>query len=81
MFFSSDIENINKHCVFYVNLLLKSGNKDGWFEGTRFISLLKDAIVLPQGHETDLLHEMDRWSGPVFLQKPLKKDRLLHTQN
>nr|XP_055070246.1 glomulin, FKBP associated protein b isoform X1 [Misgurnus anguillicaudatus] len=50
------IKNIKNH----MELLRKSGNKDGWFEGTRFISLLKDAIVLPQGHETDLLHEMDR---------------------
>ncbi|XP_065120758.2 glomulin, FKBP associated protein b [Paramisgurnus dabryanus] len=50
------IKNIKKH----MELLRKTGNKDGWFEGTRFISLLKDAIALPQGHETDLLHEMDR---------------------
>ncbi|XP_051996976.1 glomulin-like isoform X2 [Xyrauchen texanus] len=38
----------------------KSGNKDDWFEGTRLVTLLKDTIILPQGHETDLLHGMDR---------------------
>ncbi|XP_051569156.1 glomulin, FKBP associated protein b [Myxocyprinus asiaticus] len=38
----------------------KSGNKDGWFEGTWLVTLLKDTIILPQGHETDLLHGMDR---------------------
>ncbi|XP_056607014.1 glomulin, FKBP associated protein b [Triplophysa dalaica] len=43
-----------------VELLRKSGNQGGWFEGTRFVSLLRDIIILPQGHETDLLHGMDR---------------------
>ncbi|XP_073808553.1 glomulin, FKBP associated protein b isoform X2 [Danio rerio] len=38
----------------------KSVYQDGWFEGTRLISLLRDTICLPQGHETDLLHGMDR---------------------
>ncbi|XP_056315039.1 glomulin, FKBP associated protein b [Danio aesculapii] len=38
----------------------KSIYQDGWFEGTRLISLLRDTICLPQGHETDLLHGMDR---------------------
>ncbi|XP_043098481.1 glomulin, FKBP associated protein b [Puntigrus tetrazona] len=38
----------------------KSGYEDSWFEGTLLISLLRDTLVLPQGHETDLLHGMDR---------------------
>ncbi|KAG1940911.1 glomulin, FKBP associated protein b [Pimephales promelas] len=43
-----------------VELCRKSAYKDGWFEGTWLISLLRDTITLPQGHETDLLHGMDR---------------------
>ncbi|XP_050968793.1 glomulin, FKBP associated protein b [Labeo rohita] len=38
----------------------KSGYEDSWFEGAPLISLLRDTIVLPQGHETDLLNGMDR---------------------
>ncbi|XP_072539097.1 glomulin, FKBP associated protein b [Salminus brasiliensis] len=38
----------------------KSDHNDGWFEGTLLISLLKDAVSLPQGPETDLLNGMDR---------------------
>uniref|UniRef100_A0A8C1AXE1 Glomulin, FKBP associated protein b n=1 Tax=Cyprinus carpio carpio TaxID=630221 RepID=A0A8C1AXE1_CYPCA len=38
----------------------KSAYEDSWFEGTLLISLLRDTIILPQGHETDLLHGMDR---------------------
>uniref|UniRef100_A0A671TCZ9 Glomulin-like n=1 Tax=Sinocyclocheilus anshuiensis TaxID=1608454 RepID=A0A671TCZ9_9TELE len=33
---------------------------DSWFEGTPLISLLRETLILPQGHETDLLHGMDR---------------------
>ncbi|XP_067230637.1 glomulin, FKBP associated protein b [Chanodichthys erythropterus] len=43
-----------------VELCRKSAYQDGWFEGTWLISLLRDTITLPQGHETDLLHGMDR---------------------
>ncbi|XP_067315766.1 glomulin, FKBP associated protein b [Pseudorasbora parva] len=43
-----------------VELCRKSACQDGWFEGTWLISLLRDTITLPQGHETDLLHGMDR---------------------
>uniref|UniRef100_A0A671QW73 Glomulin-like n=1 Tax=Sinocyclocheilus anshuiensis TaxID=1608454 RepID=A0A671QW73_9TELE len=38
----------------------KSAQEDSWFEETPLISLLRDTIILPQGHETDLLHGMDR---------------------
>uniref|UniRef100_A0A673JMC6 Glomulin, FKBP associated protein b n=1 Tax=Sinocyclocheilus rhinocerous TaxID=307959 RepID=A0A673JMC6_9TELE len=38
----------------------KSAYEDSWFEETPLISLLRDTIILPQGHETDLLHGMDR---------------------
>lgn len=51
----------------YVLFHLKSCDNDLWFEGTRLVSLLRDIIVLPQGHETDLLHGMDRWTDPVYL--------------
>lgn len=53
----------------YSLFLLKSAYEDSWFEGTLLISLLRDTIILPQGHETDLLHGMDRWRKPVFLQR------------
>ncbi|XP_016398495.1 glomulin-like [Sinocyclocheilus rhinocerous] len=38
----------------------KSAYDDSWFEGTPLISLLRETLILPQGHETDLLHGMDR---------------------
>ncbi|XP_017553539.1 glomulin, FKBP associated protein b [Pygocentrus nattereri] len=38
----------------------KSEQRDGWFEGTLLITLLRDTVNLPQGPETDLLHGMDR---------------------
>jgi len=50
----TDVRNV------YFLFFLKSAYKDGWFEGTWLISLLRDTITLPQGHETDLLHGMDR---------------------
>uniref|UniRef100_A0A8C1V4U7 Glomulin, FKBP associated protein b n=1 Tax=Cyprinus carpio TaxID=7962 RepID=A0A8C1V4U7_CYPCA len=34
--------------------------EDSWFEGTPLISLLRETLILPKGHETDLLHGMDR---------------------
>uniref|UniRef100_A0A8C1R8S6 Glomulin, FKBP associated protein b n=1 Tax=Cyprinus carpio TaxID=7962 RepID=A0A8C1R8S6_CYPCA len=42
------------------NIKNQSAYEDSWFEGTLLISLLRDTIILPQGHETDLLHGMDR---------------------
>ncbi|KAL7891207.1 hypothetical protein AOLI_G00006830 [Acnodon oligacanthus] len=38
----------------------KSEQRDGWFEGSLLITLLRDTVSLPQGPETDLLHGMDR---------------------
>ncbi|XP_062853311.1 glomulin, FKBP associated protein b [Trichomycterus rosablanca] len=38
----------------------KSKRRDGWFEGTLLLSLLRDVLSLPRGPETDLLNDMDR---------------------
>ncbi|TRY96463.1 hypothetical protein DNTS_027533 [Danionella cerebrum] len=53
---STIIKNIKNQ----VELSRKFINRDGWFEGTNLLSLLRDTIILPQAHETDLLRGMDR---------------------
>ncbi|KAF4112206.1 hypothetical protein G5714_007001 [Onychostoma macrolepis] len=53
---STIIKNIKNQ----VERCRKSAYEDSWFEGTPLISLLRDTLILPQGHETDLLHGMDR---------------------
>ncbi|XP_076871199.1 glomulin, FKBP associated protein b isoform X2 [Brachyhypopomus gauderio] len=50
------LKNIQNHLVHSS----KSRHKDGWFEGTLLISLLRETVSLPEGPETDLLHGMDR---------------------
>ncbi|XP_042272140.1 glomulin-like [Thunnus maccoyii] len=43
-----------------VEFSLKPGNANEWFLGVEFLSLLGLVLCLPQGAETDLLHNMDR---------------------
>ncbi|KAM7388732.1 hypothetical protein PAMP_024886 [Pampus punctatissimus] len=43
-----------------VEFSLKPGNANKWFLGVELLSLLGLALCLPQGSETDLLHNMDR---------------------
>ncbi|KAM7410574.1 hypothetical protein PAMA_001825 [Pampus argenteus] len=43
-----------------VGFSLKPGNANKWFLGVELLSLLGLALCLPQGSETDLLHNMDR---------------------
>ncbi|XP_054646173.1 glomulin-like isoform X2 [Dunckerocampus dactyliophorus] len=39
---------------------MKSGNVTGWFVGVELLSLLGLVLNLPQGAQTDLLHNMDK---------------------
>ncbi|KAK0138660.1 Glomulin [Merluccius polli] len=50
------IKNIKKQ----VEFSMKPGNENDWFLGVEFISLLEQALSLPQGAETYLLQNMDR---------------------
>ncbi|KAF7651288.1 hypothetical protein LDENG_00113110 [Lucifuga dentata] len=43
-----------------VELSMKLGNSNKWFQGVEFVTLLGLAVCLPQGAETDLLHSLDR---------------------
>ncbi|XP_061682210.1 glomulin, FKBP associated protein b isoform X2 [Syngnathoides biaculeatus] len=43
-----------------VELSMKPGNATRWFLGPEFVSLLGLVLTLPQGAETDLLHNMDK---------------------
>ncbi|CAK6956303.1 glomulin-like [Scomber scombrus] len=50
------IKNIRKQ----VEFSMKPGNASDWFLGVEFLSLLGLGLCLPQGAETNLLHDMDR---------------------
>ncbi|TST47741.1 Glomulin [Bagarius yarrelli] len=43
-----------------INLALKPGNGNSWFLGKHLLPLLRQVLTLPQGPETDLLHNLDR---------------------
>uniref|UniRef100_A0A3Q2XRC5 Glomulin, FKBP associated protein b n=1 Tax=Hippocampus comes TaxID=109280 RepID=A0A3Q2XRC5_HIPCM len=43
-----------------VEFSMKPGNATRWFLGTEFVSLLRLAFSLPQGTETNVLHDMDK---------------------
>ncbi|XP_030630198.1 glomulin, FKBP associated protein a [Chanos chanos] len=43
-----------------IDSALKPGNANVWFLGTHLLPLLRLVLCLPQGAETDLLHNLDR---------------------
>ncbi|XP_041646401.1 glomulin-like [Cheilinus undulatus] len=52
--------HIIKNIRTQVEFSMQPGNANKWFLGEEFLSLLKLVFCLPQGAETDLLHNMDR---------------------
>ncbi|XP_060762480.1 glomulin, FKBP associated protein a [Neoarius graeffei] len=43
-----------------IDLALTSGEENDWFLGKHLLPLLRQVLSLPQGPETDLLHNLDR---------------------
>ncbi|KAF7692319.1 glomulin, FKBP associated protein a [Silurus meridionalis] len=43
-----------------IDLALKPGHENDWFLGKHLLPLLRQVLSLPQGPETDLLHNLDR---------------------
>ncbi|XP_058274675.1 glomulin, FKBP associated protein a isoform X1 [Hemibagrus wyckioides] len=43
-----------------IDLALKPGHENDWFLGKHLLPLLRQVLSLPQGAETDLLHNLDR---------------------
>ncbi|KAI5608893.1 glomulin isoform X1 [Silurus asotus] len=43
-----------------IDLSLKPGHENDWFLGKHLLPLLRQVLSLPQGPETDLLHNLDR---------------------
>ncbi|XP_068426848.1 glomulin, FKBP associated protein a [Clinocottus analis] len=50
------INNIKRQ----IDVTLKSGNSNTWFEGSQLLPLLRKVLSLPNGSETDLLQYLDR---------------------
>lgn len=44
----------------YLLLCPQPGNGNAWFEGAHLLPLLRKALTLPDGPETDLLQYLDR---------------------
>ncbi|XP_062843479.1 glomulin, FKBP associated protein a [Trichomycterus rosablanca] len=43
-----------------IDLAMKPGHENDWFLGKHLLPLLRQVLTLPQGPETDLLHNLDR---------------------
>ncbi|XP_041658440.1 glomulin, FKBP associated protein a [Cheilinus undulatus] len=43
-----------------IDIALKPGNSNTWFEGAHLLPLLRKVLILPDGPETDLLQYLDR---------------------
>lgn len=53
---------MSKLCTYQSFCCFQPGNSNDWFLGKHLLPLLRLVLCLPQGPETDLLQNLDRWA-------------------